>query len=85
MDTTVSDSALRGLDHQLLLDLLVIDRTARWRDIAQTVVLHADDLVRVGHFDQAWLLAEAVVDQAAVGDERQPHGRSALSSSAAGR
>ena len=37
----------------------------RWRDVAQTVVSHADDLVRVGHFDQAWLLAEAVAERAA--------------------
>jgi hypothetical protein len=77
--TTVSDSALRGLDHHLLLDLLVIESDPlRWRDIAQTVVMHADDLVRVGHFDQAWLLAEAVVDQAAADIGRQPHGQSAL-------
>ena len=52
--TTVSDGALRGLDHHLLLDLLVIEADPlRWRDIAQTVVTHADDLVRVGYFDQA--------------------------------
>ena len=25
----------------------------RWRDVAETVVAHADDLVRVGYFDQA--------------------------------
>ena len=77
--TTVSDGALRGLDHHLLLDLLVIEADPlRWRDISQTVVSHADDLVRVGYFDQAWLLAEAVVDQAAVSADRQPHGRAAL-------
>ena len=77
--TTVSDGALRGLDHQLLLDLLVIEADPlRWRDIAQTVVAHADDLVRVGYFDQAWQLAEAVVDQAAAQPERQPHARAAL-------
>jgi hypothetical protein len=77
--TTVSDGALRGLDHHLLLDLLVIEvDPLRWRDIAQTVVAHADDLVRVGYFDQAWHLAEAVVDQAAANPERQPHARAAL-------
>jgi hypothetical protein len=77
--TTVSDGALRGLDHHLLLDLLVIEvDPLRWRDIAQTVVAHADDLVRVGYFDQAWHLAEAVVDQAAANAERQPHARAAL-------
>jgi hypothetical protein len=76
---TVSDGALRGLDHHLLLDLLVIEADPlRWRDIAQTVVTHADDLVRVGYFDQAWQLAQAVVDQAAGQAARQPHARAAL-------
>ena len=61
---TVSDTSLRTLDHQLLIDLLTIEEDPlRWRDVAQTVVAHADDLVRVGHFEQAWLLAETVADQ----------------------
>jgi hypothetical protein len=77
--TTVNDGALRGLDHQLLLDLLVIETDPlRWRDVAETAAAHADDLVRVGYFDQAWELAEAVVDQAAVEAGRQPHARTAL-------
>jgi hypothetical protein len=77
--TTVSDGALRGLDHQLLGDLLVIEADPlRWRDVAQTTMTHADDLVRVGYFDQAWHLAEAVVDQAAADPVRTPHGRAAL-------
>jgi len=77
--TTVSDGALRGLDHSMLLDLLVIEPDAlRWRDIAQTVVTHADDLVRVGYFDQAWQLAEAIVAQSAGSPERQPHGVAAI-------
>ena len=47
--STVSDTSLHTLDHQLLLDLLVIEAdSARWRDIAETVVTHADDLLRVG-------------------------------------
>jgi hypothetical protein len=76
---TVSDSALRSLDHYMLLDLLAIEEDAlRWRDVAQTVIAHADDLVRVGHFDPAWQLAEAVVDRAAERPEREPHARSAL-------
>lgn len=76
---TVGDGALRGLDHQLLLDLLVIETDPlRWRDVAQTVAGYADDLVRVGYFDQAWQLAEAVIDQAASDAERQPHARAAL-------
>ena len=60
--TTVSDAALRGLDHQLLHDLLAIeDDPARWRDVADTAAAHAEDLVRVGYFDQAWELAGAVI------------------------
>jgi hypothetical protein len=76
---TVSDSALRTLDHQMLLDLLAIEEDPlRWRDIAQTVIAHADDLVRVGYFDPAWQLAEAVVDRAAERPDREPHARAAL-------
>jgi hypothetical protein len=59
---TVSDPSLRSLDHQLLLDLLNIEADpARWRDIAETAAAHAEDLVRVGYFDQAWQLADTVV------------------------
>jgi hypothetical protein len=76
---TVSDTALRTLDHQLLLDLLKIEEDAlRWRDIAQTVIGHADDLVRVGYFDPAWQLAEAVVDNGAARPDREPHARAAI-------
>lgn len=76
---TVGDAALRGLDHQLLVDLLLIETDPlRWRDIAQTIAGHADDLVRVGYFDLAWQLAEAVIDQGASDPERQPHARAAL-------
>ncbi len=60
--STVNDASLRSLDYQLLADLLVIEQDpARWRDIADTVMHHAEDLIRVGFFDQAWQLAEAVV------------------------
>lgn len=77
--STVSDGALRGLDHQLLMDLLSIEEDPhRWRDVAQTVVTHADDLVRVGYFDQAWELAEAIADRSASHPDRQPHARAAL-------
>ena len=34
---------------------------ARWRDVADTVITHVEDLVRVGYFDQAWLRAATVV------------------------
>lgn len=64
--TTVSDGALRGLDHQLLLDLLVIEADpVRWRDVADTAAAHADDLVRVGYFDLAWALADRVIAESA--------------------
>ena len=82
---TVSDGALRGLDQQLLMDLLSIEEDPhRWRDVAQTVVNHADDLVRVGYFDQAWELAEAIADRSASRPDRQPHARAALEQFARG-
>lgn len=60
--STVHDTALRSLDHQLLRDLLAIEHDpTRWRDVADTVATHAEDLVRVGYFDQAWALAGAVI------------------------
>lgn len=59
---TVNDAALRGLDHQLLSDLVALEQDpARWRDVAETIAAHAEDLVRVGYFDQAWALAGAVI------------------------
>lgn len=76
---TVSDGSLRQLDHTLLIDLLAIEQEPmRWRDVAEAVVAHADDLVRVGFFDQAWRLAEAVVTEAEREAERQPHAASVL-------
>jgi hypothetical protein len=69
--TTVSDSALRGLDHQLLIDLLAIEEdAARWRDVADAAAAHADDLIRVGYLDQAWELADAIVREAGRGEGR---------------
>jgi len=71
---TVNDSTLRGLDHQLLLDLLAIEQDApRWRDVADAAAAHADDLVRVGYFDQAWELADAIIQEAARGVDREPY------------
>src|SRR5262249_21978225 len=59
---TVADSALRSLDNLLLEDLLRLEEDGpRWRDIADTVVAHAEDLVRVGYFDQAVRLGGMVV------------------------
>ena len=72
--TTVSDGALRSLDTQLLLDLLKIEEDpARWRDVADTTAGHADDLVRVGYFDQAWRLADAIIAEASQVPARTAH------------
>src|SRR3954469_20885470 len=61
---TVADSSLRQLDLQLLADLLRIEEDgARWRDVAETVVGHAEDLVRVGYFAQALQLADVVATE----------------------
>lgn len=77
--STVTDRSLRSLDHQLLVDLLRLETDPlRWRDIADTVMTHADDLVRVGYFDAAWQLAEALVEQAAEKPECRPHAVAAL-------
>lgn len=76
---TVNDAELRSLDQQLLTDLLSIEKDpARWRDVAETVVSHADDLVRVGHFDQAWLLVDDVVREGRNDAAREPAARAAL-------
>lgn len=76
---TVSDTVLRNLDLQLLVDLLSIEQDAsRWRDVADTVVAHADDLVRVGYFDQAWQLADAVVIEGHNDVARLPAAQAAL-------
>jgi hypothetical protein len=77
--STVSDAALRGLDDQLLMDVLALEGDPlRWRDVADTVMLHADDLVRVNHFDQAWRLADAVVRESLKDAARPEHARAAL-------
>ncbi|HYT64812.1 MAG TPA: HEAT repeat domain-containing protein [Vicinamibacterales bacterium] len=58
---TVTDVELRMLDNMLLLDLLRIEEdAARWHDVAETAITHAEDLVRVGYFDQALQLADVV-------------------------
>jgi HEAT repeat protein len=71
---TVADASLRNLDMLLLADLLRIEEDgARWRDIAETVITHAEDLVRVGYIDQALQLAESVAsDGAQVEARREP-------------
>jgi len=76
---SVSDAALHSLDDRLLLDLLVIEQDPlRWRDMAQTVIGHADDLIRVGHFERAWQLADSILGEGERVPERNPHARAAL-------
>jgi hypothetical protein len=76
---TVSDGSLRGLDHDLLGDLLRIEEDpARWRDMAETTIAHADDLVRVGYFDQALALADRVADEGARTEARTVAARAVL-------
>jgi hypothetical protein len=62
--STVADSALRDLDYLLLADLLRIEEDGeRWHDIAETVISHAEDLVRVGYIDPALTLAQSVATE----------------------
>jgi HEAT repeat protein len=76
---TVTDEQLRTLDHQLLRDLVRIeDDSARWRDVADTVITHAEDLVRVGYFEQALQLAEAVATEGSRIEGRQEAASSVL-------
>jgi hypothetical protein len=73
--STVSDAALRDLDLQLLLDLLAVEKDpARWRDVADTVVAHVDDLARLGQLRPAWELAEHVATAATNDSGRSAHG-----------
>ena len=51
---------------------------ARWRDIADTAAAHAEDLVRVGYFDQAWQLADSVVREGSGCRRASPHATAAL-------
>jgi hypothetical protein len=77
--SSVGDSALRNLDHLLLADLLRIEEDpARWREIADTAIAHAEDLVRVGYFDQALMLASTVVTEGGRLPRRKEGSRTAL-------
>lgn len=76
---TVTDGALRSLDRLLLDDLLRIEEDgARWRDVAETVIAHAEDLVRVGYFEQALQLADSVSAEGRRIPARQAAARSVL-------
>jgi hypothetical protein len=76
---TVADASLRDLDSLLLADLLRIEEDGpRWRDIAETVITHAEDLVRVGYFGQALKLAESVTTEGARVEARKASARAVL-------
>lgn len=76
---TVADASLRTLDSLLLADLLRIEEDGpRWRDIAETVTSHAEDLVRVGYFEQALELAESVATEGARLPSRHDSARAVL-------
>jgi hypothetical protein len=84
---TVSDAALRELDVRLLLDLLAIEPdAARWRDLAETVAGHVEDLTRAGLTEVAWQLADRLADEATAGADpvRREHATRALEGLAGG-
>jgi HEAT repeat protein len=58
---TVSDGAVRGLDVELLLDLLRVEGDpAKWRALTGPVKSHIEDLLLVGGFDDATRLIGAL-------------------------
>jgi HEAT repeat protein len=65
---TISEAELRGLDLQLLLDLLRIeDDPDKWKAVVDPVVAHIDDLVLLGDFESAVPLAQALASSAESG------------------
>jgi hypothetical protein len=82
---TVSDAAIRGLDSQLLEDLLTIEQDpARWRDIAETVVAYIDDMAKIGQLEFAWQFAEQLATEAAGISKRREQATHALEKLARG-
>jgi HEAT repeat protein len=76
---TVADAELRTLDIMLLVNLLEIEQEGpRWRDVAETAIGHAEDLVRVGYFDQALQLADTVSNEGERVENRREGARSVL-------
>ena len=58
---TVNDPALRSLDLQLLLDLLVLEKDPfRWRDVADTACRHIEDLTLADNLERALTLLDSV-------------------------
>jgi hypothetical protein len=85
--TSVSTTAMRGLDISLLLDLLRLERDdARWGELMAPVVHTLEDLLLVGDFDSAAGLVEVIANAAAGKDakERRQHGLIAIDMIVAG-
>ena len=62
---TITDAEIRGLDLQLLLDLLRLEEDPeRWRAVVEPVVAHVDDLVLLGDFESAVPLVQALAAEA---------------------
>jgi hypothetical protein len=67
---TVADGALRGLDVQLLIDILHVETEPdRWRDMARLAITYLDDLVLIGDFASARQLLEALRGQEATAQD----------------
>jgi hypothetical protein len=64
--SSVTDSALRALDLQLLLDLLGLETDpGRWRELATVVILQIEDLMFAGDFEAALRLVTAIMGETA--------------------
>lgn len=84
---TISEAELRGLDLQLLLDLLRIEEEPeKWKAVVDPVVAHIDDLVLLGDFESAVPLAQALASNAEPGAPagRRPAANAALERLATG-
>ena len=83
---TVEENALKGMDLQLLLDLLSIELDPlRWRDLAETVCSQIDALVQAGDLETACRVVEAVAHESeGVGRSHRPYAQAALERLASG-
>jgi hypothetical protein len=76
---TVNDPSIRAFDLQLLLDVLNVETdVVRWREMADVVVSHVDDLLLIGEFAGAARLVETLA--ATAGGEAAPRRQAAVTS-----
>ncbi len=62
---TITDAEIRGLDLQLLLNLLRLEEEPeRWKAVVEPAVAHVDDLVLLGDFESAVPLVQALAAEA---------------------